>query len=69
MPSDDAGTMPEAYAETPAIATQPTTVAVALQDTQEKDARLPFSAGRSGESSVAMGGGLMARIDGCDEVR
>ena len=67
MPSDDAGTMPEAYAETPAIATQPTAVAVVLQETQEKDARFP-EAGRSGESSVAMGVGVMARIDGCDEV-
>ena len=68
MPSDDAGTMPEAYAETPANATQPTAVAVVVQENQEKDARLP-EAGRSGESSVAMGGGVMVRIDGCDEVR
>ena len=67
MPSDDAGTKPEAYAETPAIATQPTAVAVVLQEIQEKDARFP-EAGRSGESSVAMGGGFMARIDGDDEV-
>ena len=59
--------MPEAYAETPAIATQ-TAIAVVLQENQEKDARLP-EAGRSGESSVAMGGGVMVRIDGCDEVQ
>ena len=41
-------TKPEAYAETPATATQPTTVAAVFQETKEKDARFP-EAGRNAE--------------------
>ena len=57
MPSDDAGTTPEAYAETPAIATQPTAAAVAFQ---EKDMRRSRpEPGRRGESSLATAWGIM----------